>query len=165
MSHVAPELSRMYESLETLTYYEILALPVDCDYVAIRDAFYRSAQRYHPDRFAGWSEESARSIVNTVYKRIAEAYNVLSDPMLRHAYDDARARGECRLSDTLRTRRLTQDERQISNTFARLYMRSAIDKLARGEVIAAWIDAKLGISLEDARPFRILLDRIERSWS
>ena len=106
--------------------------------------------------------EATKRAAYAVYKRMSEAYSVLSDPHLRIAYDEARLRGELRLSEVARARRLSADERQLANQFARIYLRSAQAKLERRELRAAWIDVQLGLSLEDAPPLRELLHRIEQ---
>lgn len=154
------EVQALYEGLDSLSYYDFLGLRPGCDYVAVREAFYSRAQQFHPDRFVplGSTEIARRGYA--VYKRMTEAFNVLSDPWLRVAYDDARLRGEVRLSDAVRARRMSGDERQLSNPFARIYLRSGQAKLERGELTAAWIDARLGLSLEEAQPLIDLHDAI-----
>lgn len=155
------EIMRLHEGLDSLSYYEFLGLRPGCDYVAVRDGFYARAQRYHPDQFVHRGGESVKKAVYEVYKRMTEAYNVLLDPELRLAYDNVRRQGETRLSEVARARRSTPEERQVSNTFARIYLRSAKKKLARGHVREAWIDAKLALSLEAAPPLEQLLAQIE----
>ncbi len=155
------EIMRLSEGLDDLSYYDFLGLQPGCDYVAVRDGFYSRAQRYHPDQFVHRGGESLKAAVYEVFKRMTEAYNVLLDPELRVLYDDARKRGEARLSEVARARRSTTEERQVSNTFARIYLRSAKKKLARGMIVPAWIDAKLALSLESAPPLQRLLADIE----
>jgi DnaJ-class molecular chaperone len=155
------EIMRLYEGLDDLSYYDFLGLRPGCDYVAVRDGFYSRAQRYHPDQFVHRGGDSLKEAVYAVFKRMTEAYNVLLDPELRVLYDDALQRGESRLSEVARARRSTQEERQVSNTFARIYLRSAKKKLARGQLTPAWIDAKLALSMESAPPLQRLLADIE----
>lgn len=155
------EVSRLHDGLLNLSYYEFLGLRPGCDYVAVREAFYARAQRFHPDRFVFSGGESFRRAAYEVYKRMTEAFNVLMDPQLRVAYDAVRVGGEARLSDVARAkRRLTADERQVSNPFARIYVRSAKAKLEQGDLKGAWIDVQLGLSLEDALPLRGILRAI-----
>jgi len=156
------ELGVLFSGLDTLSYYDFLGVAEGGDYVSIRDAYYRRAQRFHPDRFLTAKDEELRYAAYSVYKRVTEAYHVLIDPQLRSAYDRVRTQGQHRLSDIARSRRLSPEERQLTNPFARLYMRAATAKLQAGQTTAAWIDAKLGLSLEDARAFRLLIDQIER---
>jgi curved DNA-binding protein CbpA len=156
------ELRRLHEGLERLSYYEFLGLRPGCDYVAIREAFHARAQRYHPDRFVFKVGDELGRAAYQVYKRMTEAYNVLFDPDLRAAYDDARMRGQPRLSELARARRLSADERQVANTFARIYLRSARKKLERQDVRGAWIDVQLGLVLEVAPPLVAVLEEIRR---
>jgi len=133
-----------------------------CDYVAIRDAFHARAQRYHPDRFVFTVGDELVRAAYEVYKRMTEAYNVLFDPDLRAAYDEARMKGQARLSDVARSRRLSADERKVANTFARIYLRSARQKLERKDLRGAWIDVQLGLVLETAPPLVAVLEEIRR---
>lgn len=150
----------LHAGLDSLTYYEFLGVRPSSDYVAIRDAYYDRAQRLHPDRFVVYGAGSLQRGAYAVYKRISEAFSVLSDPQLRVAYDEARLRGACRLDDVARARRRSPQERQISNDFARIYFRAAERKLEQGLLRAAWIDTQLGLSLEDAPVLRTLESRI-----
>jgi curved DNA-binding protein CbpA len=154
------EVMDLFEGLERLSYYEFLGVPPSCDYVAIRDAFYSRAQRYHPDRFVNRGGDSLRNAVYSIYKRMTEAYSVLSDPALRSTYDAARVRGEMRLSAVARARRLAADERRVSNPFARVYLRSAHAKLVRSDLRGALIDVELGLSLGDSEALQDLRKQI-----
>jgi len=160
-SDFTEEIMRLFDGLEELSYYEFLGLRPGCDYVAVREGFYARAQRFHPDQYVHVSGQTLKKAVYEVYKRMTEAYNVLLDPELRQAYDRVLERGEHRLSDVARARRITAEERQVSNTLARIYLRSAKKKLARGRMLEAWIDAKLALSLETAPPLEALLQEIE----
>ena len=55
-----------------------------------------------------------------------------------------------------RSRRLDADERQVSNPFARIYLRSGRRKYELGDLNGAWIDCELGLSLEETPPLRNL---------
>jgi curved DNA-binding protein CbpA len=89
------------ESLETLDYYEILRVSHDATPEEIQQAFHQISLRCHPDRFVDDGPEVA-SAAAVVFKRAAEAYNVLRKPSYRVRYDDERKRGK-----------LTYDERAI----------------------------------------------------
>lgn len=155
------EVEALHASLGRATYYDVLGLRPGCDYVAVRDAFHAQAQRFHPDRYVLWDGE-AKAMAYELYKRMTEAFNVLSDPELRAAYDEARIKGHNRLSETARARRMDADERQVANSFARIYLRSAKAKLAREDVRGAWIDIQLGLGLEQAPPLLALLEQLRR---
>lgn len=156
----ADELARLHRGLDELSYYDFLGLRPGCDYVAVREAFHARAQRFHPDRFALVAGQVTRDEAYAVYKRMTEAYNALLDPELRTEYDAARVRGQQRLPEAARAKRLSPDERQVSNNFARIYLRSARAKLARGDLRGAWIDVQLGLGLEHAPPLVGVLEEI-----
>ncbi len=162
VEEMVTELTGLYDRLDGLTYYEVLGLEPLADYIAVRDAFYNRAQRFHPDRFVYLEGQSLKDAVYAVYKRMTESYNVLNDPELRRRYDQARERGQVRLPPAERGRRLDAQERKVSSGFARIYLRSARAKFERGDFRGAGIDAELGLSLDEAMPLRELRDQIIR---
>ena len=64
-------------------YYEILGVPRDGDADAIKSAYRKLALKHHPDRNPGEKQAEAEA----AFKRISEAYEVLSDPEKRSSYD------------------------------------------------------------------------------
>jgi curved DNA-binding protein CbpA len=82
--------------LDDSTYYEILGVLELADAEAIRTAFHEFALAFHPDAQLHL-DETARGLVQRVFQRGVEAYQVLSSPALRSAYDLALAKGELRL--------------------------------------------------------------------
>jgi hypothetical protein len=64
-------------------YYDVLEVDPQADASAIKRRYYILARKYHPDRVAPEDKETA----TIKFKEIAEAYQVLSDPELRHTYN------------------------------------------------------------------------------
>lgn len=65
-------------------YYHILGVDPGCGFPDLKKAYYRQAMACHPDRFAG-NPAKAES-----FKQLVEAFNILSDPLSRAAYDTRR---------------------------------------------------------------------------
>jgi molecular chaperone DnaJ len=62
-------------------YYEILGVPKDADDAQLKSAFRKLAMVHHPDKNPGDVEAERK------FKELNEAYQVLSDPQKRGAYD------------------------------------------------------------------------------
>jgi DnaJ-class molecular chaperone with C-terminal Zn finger domain len=62
-------------------YYEVLGVQRNASEADIKKAFRRLAMKYHPDRNPGDSEAEAK------FKEAKLAYDVLTDPKKRSAYD------------------------------------------------------------------------------
>ena len=63
-------------------YYEVLALPRNAGADDIKRAYRRGALKCHPDNYKGDKAEGEKK-----FKELAEAYEVLSDPVKRKRYD------------------------------------------------------------------------------
>ena len=64
-----------------MTYYDVLEINPDAELIDIKKAYRKLALKWHPDRNGG-SQESTEK-----FKKIGEAYQVLSDADQRAAYD------------------------------------------------------------------------------
>ncbi|MCZ8375446.1 MAG: molecular chaperone DnaJ [Beijerinckiaceae bacterium] len=62
-------------------YYEVLGVPKNADDAALKSAFRKLAMQYHPDKNPGDAEAERK------FKELNEAYQILSDPQKRGAYD------------------------------------------------------------------------------
>lgn len=62
-------------------YYKLLGVPKDATEDVIKKAYRKLAMEHHPDRTKGDKKSEE------IFKEAAEAYEVLSDPKKRHAYD------------------------------------------------------------------------------
>ncbi len=65
-------------------YYDILGVTADSEFLELKKAYYRKAMACHPDRHGG------DPAMAEAFKRLVEAFNVLSDPITRARYDAQR---------------------------------------------------------------------------
>ncbi len=64
-----------------MTHYELLNIEINCDFSTLKKAYYAKAKQCHPDLFSNSPEKTE------TFKRLVEAFNVLSDPEKRARYD------------------------------------------------------------------------------
>jgi curved DNA-binding protein CbpA len=76
------------ERAENAAHYGILEVGPTVAPERIRDAYYVLARKYHPDRFRTGALSDLLQRVEGYFARVTEAYNTLSDPRLREAYDE-----------------------------------------------------------------------------
>ena len=134
--------------LEWKDYYQILDVPPDATLEAIKEAYRYLAFAFHPDRFPEGHE--ARRRAEEDFKRINEAYEVLSDPGERERYDreyrlcgDGAAKGP----DT-RPARLTLDPAEITVT-----------GVTPGQTVEVSFTVDVGSGAADADQLRIQPDQ------
>jgi curved DNA-binding protein CbpA len=70
-------------------YYEVIELPTTAKSNEIKDAYYALARRYHPDRFHVKSGTRLHSEISSAFARVTQAYETLTDPNARAAYDES----------------------------------------------------------------------------
>lgn len=87
------------DRLDESTYYEILGILEIADDGAIKDAYRQFARAFHPDAHPDASADLSKTL-RRIFQRGVEAYQTLSDPKLRAAYDMALARGAIRMKDS-----------------------------------------------------------------
>jgi tetratricopeptide (TPR) repeat protein len=68
-------------------YYEVLDMPPTATTDEFKDAYYSLARRYHPDRFHLKSGTDLHARISSVFARITQAYETLTEPNARSAYD------------------------------------------------------------------------------
>lgn len=84
------DLEAFLERLTTANdYYEVIDLPASASANEIKLAYYSLARRYHPDRFHLQSGTPQHTRISSAFARITQAYETLTDPAARSAYDAA----------------------------------------------------------------------------
>ncbi|MAE95725.1 MAG: hypothetical protein CL910_13800 [Deltaproteobacteria bacterium] len=64
-------------------YHEILGVAPDADTRAIKKAYFQKSKRFHPDRYFRKNLGEYEAVIDTCFKRLLEAYELLSDPATR----------------------------------------------------------------------------------
>jgi tetratricopeptide (TPR) repeat protein len=83
------QILRLYESLPRATHYVVLGVPPDCDAAAIDAAYRRIVTEQDRTYRDLMGDVQMSSVLSTIRLRRREAYQVLSDPLRREAYDKA----------------------------------------------------------------------------
>ena len=77
-----------YYGLEGKNYYQLLGVDNDADKKAIRSAYFELSRLFHPDSMFGKDLGSFKTKMETVFKRLTEAYEVLGRSQRRKEYDE-----------------------------------------------------------------------------
>jgi curved DNA-binding protein CbpA len=73
-------------------YYQVIGLTPEADANEIKLAYYALARRYHPDRFHIQSGTAQHTRISSAFARVTQAYETLTEPGARSAYDATLAR-------------------------------------------------------------------------
>lgn len=80
------EATALASILDELDYFQILKIPTDADGDDIKAAYYRESRLYHPDRYFSAPDSDAKKAVESIYRRVNEAYVCLRDEERRQKY-------------------------------------------------------------------------------
>lgn len=69
-------------------HFEVLGVTPGASSDQVRDAFHALSRKFHPDRYHGRQLGSFKAKLDTIFKRLVEANNVLTDPDKRQKYLD-----------------------------------------------------------------------------
>lgn len=107
------EVETMHELLPQLDYYQLLGLELGCPQHDVDAAFRNEGRRLHPDRAAAGAAPEFRTVANSVFKAVNDAYRVLRDPDSRGHYDNALRAG--RITMDHQARKAAQAEADAKN--------------------------------------------------
>jgi len=122
-------------------YYEILGVPRTASEAEIKNAYRRLALKYHPDKNKGSREAEQK------FKKIANAYSVLSDEKRRRAYDQG---GQEKVEETGFKEWASTDDilRNYADIFSGFGTRMHAD--LREEAVAEDVEASVSIEFRMA---------------
>jgi curved DNA-binding protein CbpA len=152
-------------TLDSIDYLSLLRLPRPTDPEhgpgddQIRRAFHAFALVFHPDRHRG-SSQDVLTAASTVYRRGAEAYRVLQDPLLRRRYlrflleEGALRMPPDEVAQSVRGNSLSPQrfEDIVRSAAALPFARRADELLAAGDIKQAKLQLQLAILKDPNNP-------------
>lgn len=78
--------------LGNVTHYELIGVPADADKNAIKKAYFVLSKEFHPDTLHGKRVAAYKLKMETIFRRVTDAYDVLSRQRKRSEYDAELAR-------------------------------------------------------------------------
>ncbi len=145
------EILSLASILAGLDYYQILKIDRAAKLPEIKKAFFRESQSFHPDRYYGSHDVELKDAVNTIYKRIAEAYAVVRDPEMRAKYDQQLAGGLGVRLDRREAEKAASPaalEPKAKNPQAQKYLQLAMTAFRKGDWNAAEMNFKFAANFE-----------------
>ena len=156
-------IKRAFDALDQVSYYQILSVSRTAKEEAIRDGYYKRAKQLHPDKVRHLPEP-LKSQAMAIFKRVAEAYQTLTDPTLRRAYDEALKQGKKRLivSDRLSIKPKGEFDFLVTDN-GRKYYKAAKKDFEAGQIPHAKLNIKLCMQYEgNKKEILALLKKIEK---
>jgi len=145
--------------LDDLDYYTLIGVEDTASIPEIKRAFRKFARRYHPDRYAGAPEAKVERAA-AIYRRGSEAFQVLTDPRTRRAYDDALKRGQVRLTAEEQAAAMVDEAAQpkkkkqpIKSPQALAYFKQGIEAAHNDDWRTCWRFLKMALDAEPGNKF------------
>ncbi len=136
------------DRLDLLDYYTLLQIDETATADEVRRAFHRFALRYHPDNHLGAPDEK-RERAAQIYRRGAEAYRILLNPVARKEYDAQLAAGGLRYRPEGGAEgegRRSVAPRAVPSPKARPFVAEAHQALRAGDVRKARLNLQIALS-------------------
>lgn len=163
---IAPARERFVASLRRKTahlddkdYFAVLGVRQGANQHELRAAYDQLSLRFHPDRHPYLRGHAGENELGLYYKRIGEAYRVLTDPVKRPIYDKQLASGTLRYDDTVREKVGPRSIADLSdNPMIKKFLKLAHTAEATGNLRGAVQNLKFAQSME--RDNQDLADKI-----
>jgi curved DNA-binding protein CbpA len=78
----------LYARLESLSHYDLLAVPREADKKVIKRSYFNLAGKLHPDRYFGKRLGKYKTMIEALFARVTTAYETLESADRRAAYDE-----------------------------------------------------------------------------
>lgn len=169
------EIDAVAARLGTANHFELLGVTLASSVDEVRRAFFEASRKFHPDRYYGKKLGPYAQKLDQIFKRMAEAYNTLSDPAKRNAYldanpllratlkagtaknpallrEDAEKSEEERARDAERRSRLTKHPYLAKTGKVQDLLRRAREHIAKQEYSHAFTELNLASQIDAASP-------------
>ncbi len=141
------------ETLDALSYYQLLDVELSAPREVIEQAYYRRARNIHPDRHTYETDPARKHALVRLYARFGEAFRVLRDPALRAAYETELAAGRTRLGkDAERASRLQSMAADPRTPHAAKLLETAQALIAAGNILGGRAQLRLAAQFEPDSP-------------
>jgi len=157
VAELAPtEVKALVGILDDLDYYQLMHLSSSASPTEVRRAYQSTARNFHPDGHRHHDEEM-RCAIETIAKRVTEAYSVLRSPVRRKAYDlqlesGAGHRIQLAKAEAAGERHDTA-QRQGQTPQGRQYFNMAAGEMSRGQFDAAVRNLQTALTFEPGNAF------------
>ena len=164
------EIRTLAGMIDELNYYEILKVDPGAALSGIRGAYHEQSRLFHPDLYVSIGDEELRRAVNTIAKRVKEAYAVLRHPVKRRQYNLVLKEGSAGdkalrfTQDTALAAQRAREEAVGKTPKGREFIRMAEEEQRKGNVAAALRNVKMALAYEPDNPrFLALQQEIAKS--
>ncbi len=149
---ISPEtrekIRKLYLKIGKMDYFQILRVSEESSPEEIRENFYKLSRAFHPDRYFTEKDEELKQMINTIYKQISEAYNILKNPELKKKYIEQLKED----SSNIRYRfdqEKKKEEMEVKGP-AKKYFQLGMKALENKNIKNARLNFKLALSLDPA---------------
>lgn len=88
LERLREDVTRRLHFFATADFYDILGVTRNTKIAEIKASYYQLAKKYHPDRYRQPGQEELRQKLEALFSLITQAYETLSEPAPRGAYDE-----------------------------------------------------------------------------
>lgn len=83
------DITARHASLASATHYDLLGITMTASESEIKKAYYAMAKKYHPDRHHSPYLQEVHGLLEELFVKITDSYQVLSAPLERRRYDSS----------------------------------------------------------------------------
>jgi len=86
-NEILEKIEELHDNYKERGYYGILGVSVEATEDEIREAYYRMAKEFHPDKYFSLPSDEIKEKINAIFAYATEAYETLSDETKRRRYN------------------------------------------------------------------------------